>query len=307
MMKIEMRRLSLGLICIGLAAACGEGEDAKSTNSALLAPTESNALTQTAPPTVASGPVERASVRADNPPVEVDPSIETILGEYSAAIEARDLARLEEIWTMSIVEKSLLVQAWQSCDQIEVGVNTVGIESSRDEATVDFDQTLKFDCAETAQISESALSASLVRSPGGEWRIDEIADRGASRFSAPARLQPGFTPKSGDPREAGALEALARYESALERCDLDRLSQVWIMSPLERQILDGVCVQNRRLNVSIGSPEVSISGDQVSVDFTHEVAFPGRAGSGGSESHLTALMVERQTGEWAIWKMRSAN
>ena len=99
---------------------------------------------------------------------------------------------------------------------------------------------------------------------------------------------------------------LVEYESALRDCDLTRLSRVWIMSPLERQMLQGVCAQSGKLDASVSEPEVRRQDGKVSIEFTHRVVYPRRSGSKTSQSRVTALMTERADGDLAIWKIRAA-
>ena len=106
-------------------------------------------------------------------------------------------------------------------------------------------------------------------------------------------------------RAKRALGVLVEYEAALRNCDLTRLARVWIMSPLERQMLQGVCAQTGKLNFSVSEPDVNDDAE-VSIDFTHNITYPRRSGSRTSQSRLTALIVERADGEWAIWKIRAA-
>ncbi len=103
-----------------------------------------------------------------------------------------------------------------------------------------------------------------------------------------------------------ALEALSDYETALQRCDLDGLSRVWIMTDLERQILQGLCFRSGKLDVTISEPQISENGGKLSIDFTHDFAKRGGAGPQQTRSRLTALFVEREDGNLAIWKIRAA-
>jgi len=211
---------------------------------------------------------------------------------------------------MGAVERLLIKKAWATCEKIELSLETVAVRVSGSTAVVDLDQDLTFLCPNEARTSHSMLSASLERSDEGQWKISRIGARKAApvrtAMPGPARIAP---PQEGQGDDVGmnrALEVLSDYESALQQCDLQSLARVWIMSDLERQILQGLCFRTGSLDVTISAPQVSRSGGKVSIDFTHDFSKRGRAGPTQTRSRLTALLVERDDGNLAIWKIRAA-
>ncbi len=242
---------------------------------------------------------------------ELRAALNWALLEYRSAFVGRDLAKLESIWSMSAVERLLIEKAWSSCESIELSLETLAMRVSGRSAVVDFDQELMFLCPNEERTSHSTLAASLERKDSGEWTISRIGDRQAIADRTATVVAARIAPRQQRqlPSDAGmnrALETLSDYESALRRCDLGALERVWVMNDLERQILQGLCFRSGRLNVSISEPEVSTSGGKVSIDFTHHFTGRGRAGPMQTRSRLTALFVERNDGNWAIWKIRAA-
>jgi hypothetical protein len=127
-----------------------------------------------------------------------------------------------------------------------------------------------------------------------------------TELTGATRLDPRDPPDERPDRTA-VLTALDEYREALRDCDLTELSRVWIMNALERQILEGVCHEYESLSVVIRSPRVAMAEDRARIDFTQSVAYPGTRGLRHTQSDLTALMVRRDGGEWAIWKIQGAD
>lgn len=241
---------------------------------------------------------------------ELRGSLNRALLEYRSAFVGRDMEKLEKIWTMSPVERLLIEKAWSNCQKIELSLETVSIHVGKTFAEVDFDQDLTFLCPNESRTSHSMLSASLERQGDGQWKISRIGDRQAVLVAAtetvPARLASRATTNLSDEGMNRALETLSDYETALQNCDIKGLARVWIMNDLERQILQGLCFRTGHLEVSISEPQISSSGGRLSIDFTHDFTKRGSAGPTQTRSRLTALFVERDDGNLAIWKIRAA-
>lgn len=237
----------------------------------------------------------------------------TALAEYKRAFENRDMSRLSAIWAINPIERALVERAWENCEHISLTYRVGKVRAEASKASIDFLQTLRFRCPTEGDSSESRLRATLVRSGAGDWTISSIADRD-SPAPAPRRNRTAASsaaatriPLSATGREKAALTALNQYSAALRTCDLPALSRVWIMNPLERQILKGVCFQNRQLAVSITESRVFDSDEQLRVDFTQDLAYQGSRGARQTRSELTALLVQRGDGAWTIWKIRASN
>lgn len=261
-------------------------------------------------PPVSAGPPRRDA----KPEVEITAELKAALNwallEYRTAFVGRDLAKLESIWSMGVVERLLIKNAWSTCEKIELSLETQEMRIDGVNAIVDFEQDLTFLCPNEARTSHSTLSASMERGPDGQWTIARIGDRQAlparTASAGPARLAPHAMSAVSDASMHRALETLSDYESALQRCDLVGLARVWIMTDLERQILQGLCFRRGQLDVTISQPEVSQVDGKVSIDFTHDLVRRGASGPQQTRSRLTALLVERDDGHWAIWKVRAA-
>lgn len=315
-------RTRLGLIAFFFTLACGGPSESTQPDREIEVASARIVIESTAPapplplidvsdlPAVSAGPKSRGA--GPNPGIDPDlrDALNWALLEYRTAFVGRDLEKLESIWTMGAVERLLIENAWTSCEKIELALKTTDMKVTGRSAVVDFDQELTFLCPNEARTSHSALTASLELNQEDTWRISRIGNREAapvrSATSGPASLAPGAgSQPDGDPIRR-ALQTLSDYESALQRCDLDGLARVWIMTDLERQILQGLCFRSGELDVTISDPQVSTSEDTVSIDFTHDFKQRGRRGPMQTRSRLTALLVERGDGNWAIWKVRSA-
>jgi hypothetical protein len=258
-------------------------------------------------PAVAAGPDSRE-------PADIDPelrdSLKWALLEYRSAFVGRDLAKLESIWKMGAVERLLIKKAWDNCEKIELTIETVSMRVDGPSAVVDFDQELNFLCPNEARTTHSTLSASLTLQDGDQWTIARIGDRQALQVRTaapgPARIAAGSEILATSSGMNRALEALSDYETALQACDIESLSRVWIMTDLERQILQGLCFRSGKLNVTISEPQISKSDGGLSISFTHDFTKRGDSGPQQTRSRLTALFVERDDGNLAIWKIRTA-
>ncbi len=267
-------------------------------------------------PPVSAGPQSDGSNRSElggsAPAIEPDlrARLSWALLEYRSAFMGRDLEKLESVWSMGAVERLLIKNAWSSCKKIELSFETLAMRVAGSNAVIDFDQELNFHCPNEARTTRSALTASLVLKDDGEWRISKIGDRRGALVrtaqAGPARLAPRSEIDRSDATARRALETLSDYESALQRCDLDGLAHVWIMTDLERQILEGLCFRRGRLELTISEPRVSTKHGRVQIDFTHDLTRQGRGGPAQTRSRLTALLVERADGNLAIWKVRAA-
>jgi uncharacterized protein YchJ len=263
-----------------------------------------------APVQVGAGlPSER--IRGASMPVKRDrevparPSIGESLREYRDAFETRDLDRLGRVWRMSAVERLLIQRAWEACGDITLELEMGDARADGEEASVFFDQKLVLDCAERQAETHSRVRASLERDRDGRWVIVDLSPR-ETELNGATRLDPR-DPRDERPDRTAVLTALDEYREALRDCDLTELSRVWIMNALERQILEGVCHEYESLSVAIRSPRVAMAEDRARIDFTQSVAYPGTRGLRHTQSDLTALMVRRAGGEWAIWKIQGAD
>ncbi|MCH7868692.1 MAG: hypothetical protein IH881_13440 [Myxococcales bacterium] len=241
---------------------------------------------------------------------ELRSALSWALMEYRAAFVGRDLEKLQSIWSMGAVERMLIKNAWSSCENVDLSIETSKMLVAGRSALVDFDQWLRFRCPGEAKTRHSMLSASLEFNGDGKWAISRIGSRGPQptlrkTAAGPAHLAPDRQNPETEATMHRALEALSDYESALQRCDLDGLARVWIMTDLERQILQGLCFRRGRLEVTISEPQVSTNQGRVSVDFIHDFTSQRQGNSTQTRSRLTALLVERDDGNMTIWKVRA--
>jgi hypothetical protein len=261
-------------------------------------------------PPVSAGPKSSKSSSAPDMKSGLRSRLNWALLEYRSAFVGRDLKKLESIWSMGAVERLLIKSAWSSCEKIELSLETLAMRVSGPSAVVDFDQELTFLCPNESRTSHSSLSASLKRDDAGQWSIVRIGDRQKDPVrtarAGPAHLAPRRERLANDVATTRALETLSDYESALQRCDLDGLARVWIMTELERQILEGLCFRRGQLELRITDPQVSTDDGEISIDFIHDLTRQSRAGPMQTRSKLTALLIERDDGNWAIWKVRAA-
>jgi hypothetical protein len=250
-------------------------------------------------------------IQGDSTPAKRDrevptrPSIGESLEEYREAFEARDLDRLGRVWRMTAVERLLIQRGWEACGDITLELEMGDTHVEGEEASVFFDQKLVMDCAERQAETHSRVRAQLQRDRDGHWVIVDLSPR-ETELTGANRLDPR-DPQDERPDRTAVLTALDEYREALRDCDLTELSRVWIMNALERQILEGVCHEYESLSVAIRSPRVAMAEDRARIDFTQSVAYPGTRGLRHTQSDLTALMVRRAGGEWAIWKIQGAN
>jgi hypothetical protein len=274
-----------------------------------LADTAENALigeVRVLPPVSANSKSSESESNADS---ELRAALSWAMMEYRSAFVGRDLAKLESIWSMGAVERLLIKNAWSSCDRIDLSIETLEMRVAGRNAVVDFDQELAFQCPSEARTRHSKLSASLELKDAGEWTISRIGDRAAIPIqiatAGPARMAPRQRSLDVDAAMHRALETLSDYESAMQRCDLKGLSRVWIMTDLERQILQGLCFRSGRLEVSVSEPQVSTNNGKVSIDFIHDLTSQRRGNRTHTRSKLTALLIERDDGNLTIWKVRA--
>ncbi len=312
----------LGLLVVLISLAC-EGPSESKTQSVAEATVDAKAMAAVADdefqvaariepvrddeietlPAVSAGP------NAGGLAPELKAALNWALLEYRTAFVGRNLAKLESIWSMGAVERLLIKNAWSTCERIDLSLETTKMRVMGERAVVEFDQQLEFLCPNESRTSESTLTADLVQGDGGEWKISRITDRQTDPMafaSGPARLAEHEETPADDATMHRALETLSDYESALQRCDLVGLGRVWIMTDLEEQILQGLCFRRGALEVTISEPHVSLSSGSVSVEFTHDLVRNGNSGPQSTRSRLTALLVERDDGNWAIWKVRAA-
>jgi hypothetical protein len=240
-----------------------------------------------------------------DPEVPARPSIGESLREYREAFEARDLDRLGRVWRMTAVERLLIQRGWEACGDITLELVMGDTRVKGEEASVFFDQKLVMDCAERQAETRARVRAQLERDQEGRWVIVDLSPR-ESDLTGATRLDPRDA-QDERPDRMAVLTALDEYREALRDCDLTELSRVWIMNALERQILEGVCHEYESLSVVIRSPRVAMAEDRARIDFTQSVAYPGTRGLRHTQSDLTALMVRRAGGEWAIWKIQGAD
>jgi hypothetical protein len=258
------------------------------------------------PPVSANSQSSESEDAADS---ELRAALSWAMMEYRSAFVGRDLAKLESIWSMSAVERLLIKNAWSSCDSIDLSIETMEMRVAGPSAVVDFDQELTFQCPSEARTRHSMLSASLERKDAGEWTILRIGDRAPipirTATASPAHIAPRQRSLDVDVAVHRALETLSDYESAMQRCDLKGLSRVWIMTDLERQILQGLCFRSGRLDVSVSEPQVSTNNGKVSINFIHDFTSQRRDSRTHTRSRLTALLIERDDGNLTIWKVRA--
>lgn len=314
-------RARLGLLVLWISLACqGESESKPQAAPPPAAVPEPVAMKAVTPedggvtsrveriefeslPHVSSGPDDKG----------LEPQLKSALNwallEYRTAFVGRNLEKLESIWSMGAVERLLIKNAWSTCEKIDLSLETTRMRVMGDRAKVEFDQQLEFLCPNESRTSESTLTADMERGEDGQWKITRIGDRQKDpmALAGPAALARHEEATADDATMHRALETLSDYESALQRCDLVSLQRVWIMTDLEEQILQGLCFRRGELDVTISQPNVSLSKGQVSIEFTHDLVRHGREGPQQTRSRLTALLVEREDGHWAIWKVRAAD
>lgn len=234
-------------------------------------------------------------------------AVQDALREYMAAYQARDIERLANVWRMEKAERLFIERTWEQCEEAFLSVKQRDLDVTGNEAWIDFDQSLGYRCQDANALSRQHLRASLKRARKGGWRIDEIVVLG-NGASADAVQSLGAAPVStrGLENHTAALDALDAYEAAMQRCDLDDLASVLIMSRSQRRSLDSFCRSNRDISVSVEGLAVDVQGDRGTLHFAQRISFTTPTGSvRRAFATLRASMVRRSGGEWAIWGLRA--
>lgn len=143
--------------------------------------------------------------------------------------------------------------------------------------------------------SVASLQADLVRRQSGEWVIVSLAPSDHST-----------TTRSGsEPREVDAkgLQATLReYEHAFEQRDADRLSQVWLMNPYERNAVEELFAWSSMVAIAIEFMMIDVSGDRAHLDFKQEFVMSSRprVATLARRAFERALAAHDAQGAWDI-------
>ena len=88
------------------------------------------------------------------------------------------------------------------------------------------------------------------------------------------------TPREGSkPQDTDteALQATLReYEHAFEKRDADRLSQVWLMNPYERDAVEELFAWSSMVAIAIDSLMIDVRGDRAHLDFQQQFVMSSR-------------------------------
>lgn len=150
--------------------------------------------------------------------------------------------------------------------------------------------------------SVARLQADLVRRRGGEWVIVSLVP-----IEGPDSVKRmGLAP---DDAERMRLEAtLTEYEHAFEKRDANRLSQVWLMNPYERERLIELFSWTSMVDISIDSLVLQIRGDRARLDFEQQfvMAARPRVANLARRAFVRALAAHDAAGAWDIDSLRQA-
>lgn len=211
---------------------------------------------------------------------------------YQDGQTRKDMRRLERSWRMTTTDRELTLAGWRSCASLETNLAVDEIRVDSDVAIADFSQRVDARCGGQGQTRMQRLRALLEREGQG-WRIAALAGLG------PARVVPVL---GGSGPDGTLLETLSRYGAALGSCDLEALSQEWLMTRTDRSMVESMCRADEPTRVSIQDQVVAIDGDRGRVDF-EQVIHRG-ASAAPTRTSLRASLVRRDDGAWTIYRMR---
>lgn len=144
--------------------------------------------------------------------------------------------------------------------------------------------------------SVTRLRADLVQRAGGEWVIVSLApDDGKSAPLA------GGRPATGAVAD-GLRAALKRYTVAFEERDADRLGQVWLMNPYERDVVDQLFAWTSMVAVSIDGLTMQVDGGRARMAFDQEFVMSSRprVASLARRAFERALAASDAAGAWDL-------
>jgi hypothetical protein len=284
----------------------------------------------------------------------------TIL-EYESAIEARDLTRLQRIWTPTEDQRAEIEDLFAG-EPIELQIDWRSATMGTDLAIVDFDQTLR----QGDEIGpKTRLTAAMTPLPAGGWRIAFLGEQegahsrtqaveeipaggvevtgptkesavGPLSWTSPGRrksvaslqaemvrrqggewvivnLAPGVRNRAprklNAPSEAVGAEldrALLEYERAFEERDVDRLAQVWLMNPYEREALEELFAWSSMVAISIDALQVDMDGNRAHLDFDQKFVMSSRprVATLARRAFERALAAHDAQGGWDIDTLR---
>ena len=150
-------------------------------------------------------------------------------------------------------------------------------------------------------VSVAQLRADLVRRQGGEWVIVNLAPSDGPPSSARA-----VADEPEDPVHAELLAALREYEHAFEERDADRLGQVWLMNPYERERLTEIFSWTSMVDISIESLTADVRGGRARMDFEQQfvMAARPRVATLARRAFVRALAAHDAAGAWDIESLR---
>jgi hypothetical protein len=222
------------------------------------------------------------------------------LERYRSAYETQDMERLREAWEMSSIDALLLEQAWQSCELLNVSVESVEIELKEREASASFDQVIDYRCETRDATSRLLLRAGLAEQADGSWKILRFT----RRTTAPERVRATSRAPVSATSSAPPLDALHAYQSALQACDVEALSRTWVMSARDRDLFARFCERSEKVSVSIEQQDVDLQGDRGEVQFAQTVTAERGGQICETNATLRASLVKRESGDWSMLNLR---
>jgi hypothetical protein len=125
------------------------------------------------PPSPAPAPPARAEE-------SVDAAVQTLLGRYRSAIEARDIGALKRIWpALSGRQEEALVNEFQHARAISVGVGTPDIRPTATGATVSCRRTYAVTTADGQTLRTVTTMVMTLGRHDGAWSIESIRHEAA--------------------------------------------------------------------------------------------------------------------------------
>jgi hypothetical protein len=131
----------------------------------------------------------------------------------------------------------------------------------------------------------------LIVDPAGDVAPPSTQTRGAPRPDVTASSQPAA--------RAG-LAALREYEAAYEALDIDRLSEVWIMTRTERKTMSMVFGDSKRIHLDLEVQSVYVEDESVLIEFDQSVRGEGARPVSGEPARMKATVVPQAGGSWVI-------
>jgi hypothetical protein len=145
----------------------------------------------------------------------------------------------------------------------------------------------------------ASLRAELIKRQGGEWVILRLSPQTADDPLAGSQ-------KATDGESEALHEALRKYELAFESRDVDRLGQIWLMNPYERDLIEELFAWTSLVAISIDTHDVRLDGDRARMDFDQRFVLSARprVPDLARRAFVRALAASDAAGAWDIRELK---